>query len=64
MDWLSVDYCSEVREFVLNYIARERARVQQEINDVPEKITNRIRENGVKMQKLISALNPRINLLG
>ena len=64
MDWLSVDYCSEIRNYVLNYIARERARVQQEITSGPEKISNKIRENGANMQRLINALSPRINVLG
>ena len=64
MDWLSVDYCAEIRNFIIDYIARERRRVQQEVQSGPEKIAAKVRENGARMQKLIDALSARINVLG
>ncbi|KPL07631.1 hypothetical protein AMJ86_03645 [bacterium SM23_57] len=64
MDWLSVDYCAEIRDYVIDYIARERRRVQQEVQSGPEKIVARVRENGTRMQKLIDALSARINVVG
>ncbi len=63
MDWLSVDYCSEIRDYIINFIAQERRRVQEEINDVPNRISEKVRRNGEQMQKLINAFGARINTL-
>lgn len=64
MNWLNVDYCAEIRDYIIDYIARERRRVQQEVQSGPEKTAAKVRENGARMQKLIDALSARINVLG
>jgi len=64
MDWLNVDYCSEIRNYILDYIAAERRRVQQEIANDPEKISNKVLEDGNKMRRLITAMSPRIEVTG
>jgi hypothetical protein len=64
MDWLSVDYCSEIRNYILDYIATERRRVQQEINEMPAKTAEKIRDDGAKMLRMVNAMNPRIEVTG
>ena len=64
MDWLSADYASEIRSYILDYIAAERRRVQQEISNDPQKISDKVREDGDKMRRLITALSPRIEVTG
>ena len=63
MDWLSVDYCAEIRNFIIDYVAQERRRVQTEITAGPERIAQKIRSNGENMQRVVNALSARIDTL-